>query len=180
MAFFSFWDLHQNNRRSDITLLKKTALSWLPFVLIYGFVAAFSSYPSLGILKLGWTFFNIGGAALVLLNTRFTPYIRLGFRWGLLAIAAFIVLQVFCLYFFQAASAEPYQDKALLVLNFFGYHIPLGIAQVGYSYYGVPLYRPCAFYYEPGYAGSAFIFALPLIFFMEKDNRCFPGFVPAG
>ncbi len=180
MASYSLLDLlkNRNSFPEDWNRVKTSALAWVPFALVYGLAVSISAFPALGFIKLGWAAFNIGGAALVLLNSRWAPSLRRGFRWGILALAAFIIVQVFCLYFFKIAKVEPYQDKILLILPLFGLHIPLGIAQVGYSFYGIFLYRPCAFYYEPGYAGSAFIFALPLVFFMEKGRVRFPGIIP--
>ncbi len=180
MAAFSLIDLLKNRERfpAEWNRIKRVGWAWAPFALVYGLAVSFSSFPTLGFIKLGWAAFNIGGAALVLLNPRWVSSLRRGFRWGLLALAAFIILQVFCLYFFKIATPEPYQSKTLLTLSLWGLHVPFGIAQLGYSYYGVFLYRPCAFYYEPGYAGSAFIFALPLVFWMGKGHRRFPGLVP--
>jgi hypothetical protein len=142
MAVFSLMGLLKNRGVSpeDWKRIKTAGLAWSPFALVYGLAVCLSTHPVLGILKLGWTLFNIGGAALVLLNSRWTPFLRMGFRWSLLVLASFIVLQAFTLFvfqnFLQVTAVELLPSRFALTGHLFGLEMPLGIGQFSDDWQG--------------------------------------------
>ncbi|SRR5579871_770018 len=184
VAVFSVFQLFRQNgpSRERRYLLKKTGLAWTPFALVYVLAACLSSHPALGLLKLGWAAFNLGGAALLLLGWPWPSTVQKGFRWGILSLAAWVLVQSLCLFvlsgFFQVTGNLALSSSYLLHAHPFGLDIPLGIGQLGDRPYGVPLYRPCAFYYEPNYLSGALALSLPLLILLEKGTRWYSGWVP--
>ena len=184
LAPYSLIHLLKNRSRfpEDWSRIKTVGLAWTPFVLIYGLAVSLSAQPFLGIMKLGWTVFNIGGAALVLLNSRWSNSLQRGFRWGLLTLASFVVFQAFSLFvfqnFLQVTGVKVLPIRFILTGHLGGLNIPLGIAQLGDPWQGHLIYRPCAFYYEPNYAACALAFSLSLLLILEKERRWFSSWAP--
>lgn len=164
------------------SLLKQVVLAWAPFSLVYVLAACLSGHPALGLLKFGWAAFNLGGAALVVLGGPWPSALQKGFRWGILLLAATVLLQSLCLFvfpgFFQVTGDFALSSSYFLKAHPFGLAIPLGVGQFIANWGPTTIYRPCAFYYEPNYLSGALALALPLLLLQERGTRWTSGWAP--
>ncbi len=177
-ALLRFKTALQNHTAEGQTTLK-ILLSWLPFFVIYGVAAIFSTSPLLTGIKWGWGVFNIGLAALICLDTRTDSSLEEGFQWGLVLISAYIWLESIAIYILSSfTSITDLEWGHPSEISFL--HLPIGYAQRDSQYHNLPIYRSNAFYYEPSYAGCALTFALFLLFFLDiRRSKSKSGWIPA-
>ena len=163
-------------------LLKQIGLAWLPFALSYFAGACLSTHPELGLLKWGWALFNIGGAALVVLGGVWPSDVRKGFRWAILFLAAWVLLQSLCLFvfpgFFQVTGGFLISKSFALTAHPFGLNLPMGIGQFIANWGQASIYRPCVLYYEPNYLSGALALSLPLLILQDKATFWYSGWAP--
>ncbi|HEY5038956.1 MAG TPA: hypothetical protein VIJ93_07800, partial [bacterium] len=149
---------------SESGFLRRILKLWTVFFLCYALAALASDFPRLTWIKWGWGLFNIGGAALICLQSRWNQALRLGFKYAILGIALTLWAEVLALYWFHIPFHTGYERASFpLVLPFLNFSPVIGYVETSYSWMGTVFVRPNAFYYEPSYAGCALSFALPLV-----------------
>ncbi len=157
----------------------KLILHWTPFFLIYGLAALFSATPLLTGIKWGWALFNIGLSALICLQPRQDEALEQGFEWGILATSVLLWLQALAIYAFPLSThIEDQGEDGPSSVSFFSAF--LGYAQSSFSFRGLSIFRPHAFYYEPSYVGAALSFALFLLILLDlRRTQGKRGWLPA-
>ncbi len=163
---------------------------WAPFFLIYGLAALNSTSPFLTGIKGCWGIFNIGCALLVVLNPQWdlwtkNAFLR-GFQWGIGLVAGIIWVQLLASCWFGISQAGNIHDQISqrVTISFPHFVLLLGFGQPIGTFDNINLFRPCAFYYEPSYAGCALSFALPLLLILDEQEGSarkgwLPGFILA-
>jgi hypothetical protein len=146
--------------------------NWLPFFILY-FVSAFlSPTPERSFLKLGWALFNIGGACVVCLNTRWSKYLERGIIGGILALSLFLIAQS-CLIYWAGLTSPGAGALGNAIYSPCNPWPIFGFVQPCYLYMNLEIFRPCAFYYVPVFAACAMVFGFFLYLGWQKNENPF-------
>jgi hypothetical protein len=161
------WGLLRD-RSKDRILIGKILKYWGIFLAVYALTALLSDNPKITLIKWVWGLFNIGCAALVLLDKRWGDSLKKGFLFGATALALLVWAQAIAVYWLGAtASSADWRFTYPLLIQ--GLPFPLGYVQPGPLFIKFPILRMDAFYYEPSYAGCALAFAFPLVLLTERQ-----------
>jgi hypothetical protein len=168
-AFISFIQLNMEKKTRPekwefhVSIFK----NWIPFFFLYGLAAWLSPTSERSFIKLGWALFNIGGACLVCLNTRWSKYLERGIIWGILSISLFLIYQAYLIDW--AGLSSPWHSP-LGTAIYSPYPAPIfGFVQSAYVYMNSDIFRPCAFYYAPAFAACAM--ALGFCLYLACQNN---------
>ncbi|HTC19784.1 MAG TPA: hypothetical protein VK859_02985, partial [bacterium] len=141
---------------------------WGIFFAVYALTAVLSENPKFTLIKWGWGLFNIGCAAVVLLDSRWRNSLPKGFLFGATALALLVWAQAIAVYWL-GATAPSIDWRFTYPLLIHNSPFPLGYVQPGPFFDQFPILRMDAFYYEPSYAGCALAFAFPLVLIVERS-----------